>query len=146
MKSQGYKYGEVTDDEEKTHSSLIPYNDLPEDEKDQNRDLVRNIPMKLAGTGYIMIPARSDEPAFEFPGAHLETLAEMEHERWMNNKFESGWKLASTTDKKKQEHAALIAWAGLSEEDKEKDRIMVRQIPDILAHAGYTIVRLRDQA
>jgi hypothetical protein len=144
MKSQGYEYADITDDEAKTHSSLIPYADLPEDEKDQNRDLVREIAMKLAGTGYIMIPARSDEPAFEFPGAHLETLAEIEHERWMSRKFEAGWRYAATTDKKKHLHAALVPWAGLSEEDKEKDRVMVRQIPDILAHAGYTIVRLRE--
>ena len=144
MQSLGYEFGDITDDEAKTHSSLIPYNDLPEDEKDQNRDLVGDIPMKLAGTGYIMIPARSDEPAFEFPGAHLETLAEKEHVRWMKKKFEAGWKYASTTDKKKQLHAALVPWEGLSEEDKEKDRIMVRQIPDILAYAGYTIVRLRE--
>lgn len=144
MKSLGYEYGEFTDDEVKIHSSLVPYKDLPEDEKDQNRDLVRDIPMKLAGTGYIMVPARSDEPAFEFPGAHLETLAEMEHERWMDKKFEAGWKYASTTDKKKHLHAALVPWASLSEEDKEKDRVMVRQIPEILAHAGYTIVRLRE--
>ena len=94
--------------------------------------------------GDIMIPARSDESAFEFPGAHLESLAEKEHIRWMNKKFEAGWKYASTTDKKKHLHAALVPWAGLSEEDKEKDRVMVRQIPDILAHAGYTIVSLRD--
>jgi hypothetical protein len=144
MKSLGYEYGEITDDEAKTHSSLVPYVDLPEDEKDKNRDLVRDIPMKLAGTGYIMIPARSDEPAFEFPGAHLETLSEMEHERWMNKKSEAGWKYADTTDKKQQLHQALVPWVELSEEDKEKDRVMVRQIPDILAHAGYTIVRLRE--
>lgn len=101
--------------------------------------------MKLAGTGYIMIPARSDEPAFEFPGAHLETLAENEHERWMQLKMASGWQYAPTTDKKMHLHAALVPWNQLSEEDKEKDRVMVRQIPEILAHAGYTIVRLKNQ-
>jgi len=122
---------------------LVPFDQLSEDEKDQNRDLVRNIPNKLAGTGYIMIPARSNEPAFEFPGVQLETLAEKEHERWMKLKLESGWQYAPETDKKKYLHAALVPWEELSEEDKEKDRVMVRQIPDILAHAGYTIVHLR---
>ncbi|MGB3701961.1 MAG: RyR domain-containing protein [Anaerolineales bacterium] len=144
MRAQGYEYGELTDDEEKKHSSLVPYQELSQDEKDQNRDLVRDIAMKLAGTGYVMIPARSDEPAFEFPGAHLEHLSEQEHERWMGLKIQSGWKHAPETDKEKHLHAALVAWENLSEADKEKDRIMVRQIPDILAQAGYTIVRLRD--
>jgi hypothetical protein len=144
LKAQGYKYGEVTNDKEKKHSSLVPYDKLSKHEKEQNKDLVRDIATKLAGTGYIMIPARSDEPAFEFPGAHLETLAEKEHERWMKMKTSSGWKYASETDKKKYLHAALVPWEHLSEDEKEKDRIMVQQIPDILAHAGYTIVRLRD--
>jgi len=144
MQAQGYKYGEVTDEKAKIHSSLVPYDQLPEDEKEQNRDLVRDIAMKLAGTGYIMIPARSDEPAFEFPGAHLDDLAEMEHERWMQLKLDSSWQYAPKTDKQQHLHEALVPWEKLSEEDKEKDRVMVRQIPDILAHAGYTIVRLRE--
>lgn len=144
MESQGYKYGDTTDEKKKTHSSLVPFDQLSENEKDQNRDLVRDIAKKLAGTGYIMIPARSDEPAFEFPGDHLENLAEKEHERWLNLKFESGWKYAPQTDKKKYLHASLVPWERLSQEDKEKDRVLVKQIPDILAHAGYTIVRLRD--
>jgi len=36
---------------------------------------------KLAVAGYIMIPARSNEPPFNFPGKPLELLAEAEHER-----------------------------------------------------------------
>ena len=144
MQAQGYEYGDITDDEGKKHSSLVPYQELSQDEKDQNRDLVRDIAMKLAGTGYVMIPARSDEPAFKFPGAHLEHLSEQEHERWMGLKIQSGWKHAPETDKEKHLHAALVPWEDLSEADKEKDRVMVRKIPDILAHAGYTIVRLRD--
>lgn len=142
MQEQGYKYGDITNDIEKTHSSLVLFDQLPDDEKNQNRDLVRDIAKKLAGTGFIMIPARSDEPAFEFPGAHLETLAEKEHERWMKLKLDSGWKYAPETDKGNYLHSALVPWNELSEEDKEKDRVMVRQIPLILAQAGYTIVKL----
>jgi len=145
MKAQEYKHGDINDDRDKIHSSLKPYDELPEYEKEQNRDLVRDIAIKLAGTGYIMIPARSDEPAFEFPGAHLDELAEKEHERWMRLKINTGWKYASETDKKHQLHEALVPWDDLSEEDKEKDRIMVRKIPEILANVGYTIVRLRDE-
>jgi len=62
----------------------------------------------------------------------------------MNLKLETGWKYAPQTDKKKYLHASLVPWERLSQEDKEKDRVLVKQIPDILAHAGYTIVRLSD--
>jgi hypothetical protein len=143
LRDQGYIWGEVTDEEEKTHSSLVPYVELPENEKEQNRDNVRHIAAKLANSGYIMIPARSNEPAFEFPGSHMDKLAEMEHKRWVNLKRMTGWRYATRTDKDKKLHADLLLWSELTEEQKEKDRIMIRAIPEILKQAGYTIVQLR---
>jgi hypothetical protein len=71
-------------------------------------------------------------------------MAELEHERWMRLKLEAGWNYAPQTNKAKKLHAALLPWEDLSVQDKEKDRLMVRRIPEILTQAGYTIVRLRD--
>jgi len=143
LEAKGYRLGPRTDDELKTHSSLKPYAELPEEEKEQNRGAVRDIPNKLARSGYVMIPARSDEPPFEFPGHHLAQLAEIEHERWMQAKLEAGWRYATETDKERKLHEALLPWDELPEEQKEKDRVLVRAIPRILAKAGYTVVRLR---
>jgi hypothetical protein len=164
LESKGYTYGPETDDEAKTHSSLLPYADLPEHEKEQNRGMVRDIPAKLAVAGYAMMPARSDEPPFEFPGDKLDLLAEMEHDRWIRAKIAAGWKYAPKTDKESSLHKDLLPWERLSdeemaaryspaeleamgdidlpEEEKEKDRLLVRAIPRILARAGYTIVRV----
>lgn len=36
--AQGWKYGERRDDVEKTHPCLIPYEDLPEEEKEYDRN------------------------------------------------------------------------------------------------------------
>ena len=36
--SQGWKYGEQSNDELKTHPCLVPYEDLPEVEKDYDRN------------------------------------------------------------------------------------------------------------
>ncbi len=35
---QGWKYGEQRDDELKTHPCLVPYEDLPEEEKEYDRN------------------------------------------------------------------------------------------------------------
>lgn len=35
---QGWKYGELRNDELKTHPCLVPYEDLPEEEKDYDRN------------------------------------------------------------------------------------------------------------
>jgi hypothetical protein len=112
-----------------------------------------------------MIPARSNEAPFDFPGADLELLSSMEHERWMKAKIESGWRWAPHTDKANQLHEDILAWHRLSEDEraaltpeeqaaigpealpepeKEKDRVLVRGIPKILARAGYTVVKVLD--
>ena len=51
---------------------------------------MQDIPNKLARVGYVMMPARSNEPPFDFSGPDLELLAEMEHERWMKAKLDAG--------------------------------------------------------
>ena len=66
MRAQGYKPGPVTDDKKKEHSSLRPYDELPEDEKEQNRDNARDIQNKLASAGYKIIPLRGAGKPSEF--------------------------------------------------------------------------------
>jgi len=146
MEEKGYNYGAITNEEEKTHSALLPWKDLPEDEKEQNRSAVRDIPQKLGRIGYVMIPARSNEPA-EFPKGDedLELLSRMEHERWMNVKLKAGWIFAPETNKPKKQHSALVPWEDLPEAEKEKDRDLVRAIPQLLTEIGYTVVDLNDE-
>ena len=141
LKARGFHYGPQTDEKLKTHNALLPFAELPEDLKEANRLNVRDIPTKLASAGYIMIPARSNEPPFSFPGKPLEELAEAEHERWMQSKLDDGWTYTPETDKTKKLHNCLVPWAKLPEAEKEKDRDLVRGIPLILARAGYAIVR-----
>jgi hypothetical protein len=138
----------------------VPYSRLPEHEKEQNRDNVRDIPSKLEAAGYVMTPARSNEPPFEFPGTSLEWLAEMEHERWMRMKVREGWRYGDETDRQEKLHKDIRPWAinavsgfseveravigsgALEEHEKDKDRDLIRGIPRILAEAGYTVVRV----
>ncbi len=152
----------------KTTDALVPYDELPEFLQEQNRGNVRDIANKLAQIGYVMIPARSNQPPFNFPGADLEKLAEMEHNRWMKAKMGNGWRYAPETDKARKLHTALLPWrkmtdaeiaqlflpsefavmgiGELPEEEKEKDRDLVHGIPRILARAGYAIVKLREES
>jgi hypothetical protein len=141
LKARSFHYGPTTDEKLKTHNAFLPYAELSEDLKEQNRQNVRDIPIKLASAGYIMIPARSNDPPFNFPGELLEVLAEAEHERWMQSKLDNGWEYAPATDKTKKLLKCLVPWDKLPEEEKEKDRMMVRGIPQILARAGYAIIK-----
>ncbi len=167
LKLDGYKRGKTTDDKRKTHSSLVDFDKLADDEKEQNRSNASDIPGKLAFAGYAIKPARANEPRFNLPGADLEELAEMEHDRWMKAKLKNGWQWGPKTDKPKRLHKDILLWRSMSDEEKaerytpaelaaigkrklpdkekEKDRVLIRGIPKILAQAGYTIVKVRNQ-
>ena len=139
---EGYKYGSLTSESDKTHSSLLSFNNLPEDEKEQNRGAVRDIPDKLATVGYGLRPKSGKEVPVEFSKDEIENLAEKEHARWVKQKLESGWQFGRVTDKVKKIHTDMVSWDRLSDKDKEKDRLMVRAIPKIVAKAGYGIVKV----
>jgi hypothetical protein len=66
-------------------------------------------------------------------------LAESEHERWLREKQAAGWKEAPQTDKARKLHQSQVPWEQLPEAEKEKDRMLVRGIPIILARAGYAV-------
>ncbi len=143
---EGYSYGTETDEEGKTHRALLPYERLSEELKESNRENVRDIPNKLAAAGYVMLPARSNEPPFDFPGADLERLARMEHDRWRDSMRQAGWRHGESLDEESKDHPALVPWEELSEREREKDRELVRSIPRVLARAGYAILMSRHPA
>ena len=142
LKANGYRYGPETSEAEKIHSSLKDYNQLSNNEKEQNRNNVRDIPRKLAMIGYTMVPVRGNKSAAEFSDDETAVLARMEHERWMQEKLDAGWKFAEKTDKSKKRHKGLIPWEELSREETDKDYLMVQSISQILARAGYTVAKL----
>lgn len=143
LKTKHHKYGPFTDTKKKVHSSLRPYESLPENEKEQNRANVRDIPNKLAIAGYIFIPARGIERPTEFTDVEVEKLAEIEHERYVKEKLDAGWKYAVKTNNARKLHKDLVDWDKLPETEKEKDRVLVKGIPQILAKAGYMMVKLK---
>jgi hypothetical protein len=145
MIARGFKYGAQTSESDKTHSSLKSYSDLPEDEKEQNRDTVRDIPDKLAFLGYSLQLKRREAAVFEFSNYEIEILAEKEHFRWVKQKRKNGWRFGSPTDKAKKLHQDLVPWTQLDESAKEKDRLMIRAIPQIVDQAGYIIVKANSQ-
>ncbi len=77
----------------------------------------------------------------ELDGEMLEHLAEAAHQVWMKGKLRDGWSYGTKTDKQHKIHSCLVPYAQLSDADKESDRDIVRGIPEILAIAGYRIVK-----
>jgi hypothetical protein len=170
IRADGFIHGEKTDETANflTHSSLVSFEDLPDDEKTQNIQNALSIPEKVASVGYVMIHARTNEPPTIFPDRDIDVLAEAEHNRWVKSKIaqDSRWHYAEKTDKSLFEHSCLLPWNSLSDEklaekfsteerkvmghkdlpedEKEKDRLFIRRIPHILARVGYTVIKLEN--
>jgi hypothetical protein len=161
LKRKGYRYGAQTDDRKKTHTSVRRFEDLPVTEQEENRKFARSIPNRLVAIGYVVgvMPA-GGSPGVVPPGG-IESMAEMEHERWMWGKLAASWRYAPRTDKSNRLHSCLLTWRHMSEgerrlrygvwadalgerelpeKEKEKDRILVRAIPRILKSAGLQVV------
>lgn len=138
----GWKHGPEKSETKRTHPLLVEYDDLTDVYKEANRVTVRAIPQKLAMAGYVMIPARSDEPPLEFPGDDLERLAQFEHDSWMRSKLEAGFTLGSPTAERPRQNEYLVPWEQVPDQIKKIDRDLVRGIPEILSQAGYAVVKL----
>jgi RyR domain len=136
---RGYQAGAAHDEAAKVSAKLCPFSELADEDKEQNRAAVRDIPGKLARAGYVMAPARSEEYSSGFPGDLLDQLACDEHDRWLAAKSAAGWVYGAPTDEAARRHEALVPWDELSEGQKDKDRALVAGIPAILSRCGYAV-------
>jgi hypothetical protein len=69
----------------------------------------------------------------------LEEFAEAEHERWMRERIGRGWSYGPERDDGAKRHPCLLAYDQLSDEDKDKDRVAVIALPEMLAKAGFAV-------
>jgi hypothetical protein len=113
---------------------VAPWRELDAPSVDANLAAVDHIAVKLARIGCRAVP---QVPGLSLPSAlnerEIEQLAELEHERWTYDQAEAG-----------RIHPSMVPWHELDEPEREKDRDVVRAIPELLATAGLTIVRDND--
>jgi hypothetical protein len=127
-----------------TDRALRPWEELDEDLKESNRQVADDIPHKLAHIGCTYAPVVAREPApFQLTGDEVEKLAAVEHDRWNSEKRIAGWRFGRTRDPKEMTTPYLVPYQELDEDVKEWDRQSVREIPALLADAGFEICRPR---
>jgi TrkA-N domain/RyR domain len=129
-----------------TTSKAVPWEQLDEDGRNANRDAAALLPRNLERIGCAVVPAaladveRSQEVFdAQLTPATLEELSEAEHDRWMEERTRSGWTFAPERNDELKQHDLLIPYAELSEPEKDKDRNNIRELPDQLAMAGFSI-------
>jgi len=126
-----------------TNPSMVSWDELPENLKESNRQQARHIGAKLKAVN-CDIEQLTDWEAelFEFTQEEVELLAEKEHERWVKERLDDGWKPGPVKIVENKVSPYLVPYDELPDEIKEYDRNTVRGLPSFLAKVGLQICRL----
>jgi hypothetical protein len=129
--------------------AMRPWAELPKTLKSENRAFVGGIARKLELVGCTVVPSPLADPnngRFAFSDDQIEMLARQEHERWMQSRIRHGYSYGPVRYDKGRDkrHPLLVDFADLPPEEQEKDRRPVRQLPAMLARAGFEVVPLRN--
>ena len=121
---------------DRSHSE---FDDLPTGIKESNLSNAVHIPTKLLSIGYRIRPVRKGyrATALQLNDSEVETMARVEHLRWSWEKRLNGWTYGRTKDDRTKRHPDLVPYEELTEDEKEKDRELVRMIPAILQDIRY---------
>jgi hypothetical protein len=141
--SEYLRHQRTVGDTPEKNPSMRPWDELPDDLKESNRQQADDLRAKLDLIGYRLEPVSDwDETVIDFSAAELEVLAKHEHVRWMNEKRRAGWRFGSKKDATEKTHPCLVQYSELPEEEKNKDRNTVRALPELLASLGFRLRRM----
>jgi hypothetical protein len=123
--------------------SMAEWESLPEEFKESSRAQARDIARLLEFFGYVITPVDTGSAVAELRDDEVETLAEVAHQRWSDERLQSGWRHGGARDDDRRLHPDLVPWAQLPEDRREIDRHLIRGLPRILATLGQVLVRRR---
>jgi len=131
-----------------TNPSLRPWSELPAAVAEDNRRQADEVGVKLAAVDCGLTALTDwDADLFAFTPAEIEKLAEMEHQRWVDDHLREGWRYAAGEKRPdKKTHPGLVPWSELPESERDKDRDLMRSLPVFLVRAGYQVRRLSQQS
>jgi voltage-gated potassium channel Kch len=124
-------------------AALVDWTILDDERRRANRSQATSIGAKLHAIGCAIV-ARSGHDDFEMSHDEVELLARAEQQRWVNDAAALGWRPGAVPNGITRQSPDLVDWAELGDAGKEKCRAAVRDIPPILADAGFQVVRIGD--
>jgi hypothetical protein len=123
-------------------STHHPWEQLDEASRESSFDQATRYDDRLKTAGYAVEPTGEWDVALPpFTRDEVETMAKTEHERWCEERRASQWVYNSVRDDVRKHHPDLKPWDDLTESARDKDRDIVRELPEVLARYGLAIVR-----
>lgn len=125
---------------------MAPWEELSAELKESNRQQVNRIAQKLKAIGCRLSPLTDwDAASFQFNPQEVEKMAQMEHDAWVEQLIRDGWRYGpGPKDPSARTHPDLVLWSVLPEAEKDKNRTAVRELPRLLARAGFQVERLHN--
>jgi len=123
-------------------ASMADWEHLPETLRRSNHLQADDIIKKLQMIGCEVSDATGEGTAVrDFTTAEIELMAEMEHERWNEERLADGWTLGPEKDVSKKISPYIIPWPALPDDVREWDRQTVRKIPEFLSSVGLKAIK-----
>ncbi len=124
---------------------MAPWDELPEEGRESNRTQALAIGEKLQSIGCDIVPLTDwDAHTFRFSEAEVESMANMEHQRWTSERLAQGWTYGPR-DTQRKTNPNLVAWDKLPDGTRDFNRTLVREIPMSLARAGFQVFRMGER-
>lgn len=130
--------------------SMQPWDQLPPDLQESNRQQAADLPAKLRVLGYGIRPAQGRPKALTLSEEQIELLAQMEHQRWSIERLHAGWRYGPERDPVNKVSPYLVSWDELVDlvdsrgnSIQENDREAVRNIPDLLKMTNFEVYELK---
>lgn len=121
------RYAESVSD--RSEAADRAFDDLTPRMRAANRDAAAFIPTLVAALGYRLTRQTGETVATAFTDEEIEAGARIEHLRWARFTIRSG----------QDDHRDLRPWSALPDDVRERDRVRVRGIPELLAAVGVYI-------
>jgi uncharacterized membrane protein len=125
-------------------AALDPWDELPEEFKESSRAQAREIGERLAMIGCLMVPAFDPTLDFAFDDGEVRLLAQLEHERWMDERAAQGFEFGPVRGERTRPD--LVPWERLPDEARALNMQAVRRIPGMLARVGFQVLRYAKDA
>jgi hypothetical protein len=120
----------------------IPWERLPEDIRESNREQAASFAGKLSAIGYGYDAGDTPFASVEaFSDDEVLLLAQNEHLRWMRDREVRGWTYGEARDNEAKVHPLLVPWEKLPTAEQQKDIDIAENIIPLLASIGLRVYR-----
>ncbi len=117
-----------------------PWESLSDGDRSANRASAEAVLGHAADMGYDVVRTEGRVDPVAIPADVVEVASLREHDRWAEFKRAQGWVHGPARDPARRTHPDLVPWEELDESTREKDRVRLRLIPELLARIGMALV------